>query len=126
MSEGILRNNPAAELRVPTRCRNGRTKRALTGEEVVQYLDTLDSRERLMARLAIFEGLRPGEILALQWGSVDGEIMRIRERVYEGNLDTPKSGRSRESALSDGTMSALRVWRDAAICSEPDAFMFPS
>jgi hypothetical protein len=52
--------------------------------------------------------------------------MRIRERVYEGNLDTPQSGRSRESALSDGTIAALQVWRNAALSSEADAFVFPS
>jgi integrase len=126
VSDGILTNNPAAELRVPTRCKNGRTIRALTEEEVIEYLEALESRERLMARLAIFEGLRPGEILALRWGSVEGEVMKIRERVYEGNFDTPKSGRSRESALSDGTMSALQIWRDSAVSLEPDAFVFPS
>jgi integrase len=68
------------------------------------------NKERLIARLAIFEGLRPGEILALRWGSFDGEAMRIRERVYEGKIDTPKSGKQRESALSDGTLSALQEW----------------
>src|SRR5580704_11836925 len=77
----------------PRRCRAGRAVRALTEEEVIQYLDALELRERLMARLEIFEGLRPGKVLALRWGSFDGEAMKIRERVYEGKIDTPKSGR---------------------------------
>jgi len=66
VSDGILASNPAAELRVPTRRNEWLTIRALTEEEVVRYLDALEARERLMARLAIFEGLRPGEILALR------------------------------------------------------------
>jgi integrase len=126
MSDGLVENNPAAELRIPNRCKEGRIIRALSEEEVNQLLDALEPRERLIARLAIFEGLRPGEILALRWGSFDGEAMRIRERVYEGKIDTPKSGKPRESALSDGTLSALQEWRDLATTLGADAFVFPS
>jgi integrase len=126
VSDGIVENNPAAEVRIPTRCKAGRNARALSEEEVIQYLDALDLRERLIARLAIFEGLRPGEILALRWGSFDGEMMGIRERVYEGKIDTPKSGKPRESALSGGTLSGLQLWRASATVVGPDALVFPS
>ena len=37
--------------------------RALSEEEVIEYLETFGLREKLIVRLAIFEGLRPGEIL---------------------------------------------------------------
>src|SRR5262249_12395944 len=47
-SDGILKNNPAAELRVPSHCKAGRTIRALTEEQVNEYLDVLELRERLM------------------------------------------------------------------------------
>jgi integrase len=124
--DGLVENNPAAELRIPNRCKEGRTIRALSEEEVNQLLDALEPRERLIARLAIFEGLRPGEILALRWGSFDGEAMRIRERVSEGKIDTPKSGKPRESAPSDGTLSALEEWRGLAITLDANAFVFPS
>jgi integrase len=49
VADGVLENNPAAELRIPNRCKAGRAIRALTEEEVIQYLDALDLRERLMA-----------------------------------------------------------------------------
>jgi integrase len=52
--------------------------------------------------------------------------MGIRERVYEGHLDTPKSGKPRESAFSDGTLSDLESRRELASCVAPDAFVFPS
>lgn len=45
----------------------------MTAEEVNRYLGVLDLRERLMARLAIFAGLRPGEILALRWGGLESD-----------------------------------------------------
>jgi integrase len=36
-------------------------------QEVAAYLEVFALREELIARLAILEGLRPGEILALRW-----------------------------------------------------------
>jgi integrase len=126
VSDGLLEHNPAAELRVPKNCQPGRIMRPLTECEVIQYLGVLDLRDRLMARLAIFEGLRPGELLALRWGSLDGDAFIIRERIYQGKLNTPKNGRSREAVLSDGTIDDLRVWRQMALSTEADAFVFPS
>src|ERR1035437_8062224 len=64
MSDGLMLNNPAAELRIPRKCQPGRAMRPLTEEEVNIYLEALDLREKLIARFAIFEGMRPGEILA--------------------------------------------------------------
>lgn len=125
-SDGLVEHNPAAELRVPKRCKAGREMRLLSEEEVEQYLAPLELQERLMARLAIFEGLRPGEILALPWGAFDGDAVRINQRVYQGAFDTPKNGKQRESALSDGTISLLQTWRGVARFNSPDALVFPS
>jgi integrase len=79
-----------------------------------------------MARLAIFEGLRPGELLALRWGCIDQAAVKIRERVYQGKFDTLKSGKGRESALTDGTMRDLRAWRAISKSTAAGAFQFPS
>lgn len=126
MSDGLIDHNPAAELRVPKNCKPGRYMRSLTEDEVIQYLDALDVRERLMARLAIHEGLRPGEILALKWGSFGDEVANITQRVYGGSFDTPKSGKPRESAVSKGSLELLRTWRGIARSTSPEAFVFPS
>jgi integrase len=126
VSDGLIGRNPAAELRIPKRCKQGRIVRALTEEEVGVYLAALDLRERLIARLAIFSGMRPGEILALRWGVLDQEWLRIHQRIYEGQFDTPKNGREREAAVSDETLSELRTWRSLARSVEPDALVFPS
>src|SRR5581483_3135331 len=107
LSDGLVTCNPASSLRIPKRCKDGRAVRPLTGEEVVQYLNVLDLRERLVARLAIFEGMRPGEILALRWRSVAGEAVQIAERLYRGAFDVPKNGKVRQGALSDGTLALL-------------------
>ena len=88
MSDGLIDHNPAQELRIPKNCKAGRETRPLTELEVKQFLGVLNVRERLMARLAIYEGLRPGEILALRWGAVDSDAVAIRQRIYQGKLDT--------------------------------------
>ena len=57
MSDGLIDHNPAAELRIPKHCKPGRNVRPLTEDEVNDFLGVLALQERLMARLAIFEGL---------------------------------------------------------------------
>jgi integrase len=41
----------------------------------------LDLRERLIFRLGVFEGMRPGEIMALQLGHVDADSISIEQRL---------------------------------------------
>ena len=126
LSDGVVKANPAAELRIPRKCQPGRTMRPLTEKEVLIYLEALGLRETLIARLAIFEGLRPGEILALRWRALDGEKLWVKERVYRRVLNTPKNGKVRDGAISDGTFSLLREWADIAEDPSPDGFVFPS
>lgn len=100
--------------------------RPLTEEEVEKYLEAFDLREKLIARLAIFEGMRPGEILALRWKSVAGAMIRIEERVYKRMLNTPKNGKTREGAISDGTLKLLDEWFPLALDPGGEGFIFPS
>ena len=63
----------------------------------------LDERERLIAKLAVLAGMRPGEIFALTWGRMAAKHADIRQRVYRRKLDTPKTDNSyRKAALSEG------------------------
>ncbi len=126
VSDGVMLNNPAAELRIPRKCQPGRAMRPLTEEEVHIYLEALALREKLIARLAIFEGMRPGEILALRWKSLEGAAICVEERVYKRKLDTPKNGKKREGAISDGTLTLLTEWADLAEDPSAEGFVFPS
>lgn len=116
-------NNPAAALRIPRTCQPGRTMRPLTEEEVLEFLEVFDLREELISRLAIYEGMRPGEILALRWKAVRHCALWVEQRVYKRVFDTPKNGKSREVGLSDGTSALLKEWRDLAEDAGPEGFV---
>lgn len=125
LSDGLVMMNPAAALRVPRKCQPGRPKRALTETEVIQYLEALDLPAKLIARLAIFEGMRPGEIYSLQWADMSGPSCYIERRVYQGVFDSPKNNRSRQAALSQGTAELLTEWHDRCLMPA-EGWVFPS
>ena len=126
VSDGLAISNPAAELRIPKKCRPSGATRPLTEEEVRNYLEVFDLREKLIARLSIFEGMRPGEIFAIKWKAVGNDAIRVEQRVYKRVFDTPKNGKTREVAISDGTSELLKEWQDLAQDPSPEGFVFPS
>jgi integrase len=126
LSDGLISNNPAAALIVPRKCKPGRPTRSLTLEEIDTYLSALALRERAAARLAVFEGMRPGEILALRWRHVSGGHVQIDERVYRGKFDLPKGGEERVGGMSVGTPQLLAELRKVSVDPGPDGFVFAS
>jgi integrase len=65
-SEGIADRNPATALFTPRKYRAGREKRVMNADHLAKIADLLGIRERLIFRLATWEGMRPGEVLGLQ------------------------------------------------------------
>ena len=55
-------------------------------------------------------GLRQGELLELRWSDIDlaKGAMRIRRAIYDGVIDGPKGGRTREVPLGDELRAAFR------------------
>lgn len=124
MSDGIALKNPGAQLFVPKECKPPHLRRVLTAEEIAQYLSALRLRECVAARLAVIEGMRPGEFLARRWTDMANQLLRVDSRVYRGAFDTPKNGKPREVALSDGTLRALAELKQLAL--DPEGFIFAS
>jgi integrase len=96
LAEGFIDRDPTAALYTPKEAAVEPT-RAMTRKEVEQYLTALEFRERVIAHLAIFTGMRPGEILGLQREhvSADCRSIIIKQRIYRGDIDTPKTTMSR-------------------------------
>jgi integrase len=125
-AEGFVARNPAESLFVPSKCpRPDRV--VMTMEEVNSLFSALADREQLIAKLAVIAGLRSGEIFGLSWGRLDSKCADIRQRVYRGDIDTPKTVNSvRKAALSDGLICAIDRWKAKAPDCSADAWVFPS
>jgi integrase len=77
--------------------------------------------------LALFSGMRPGEILALQWKHVADDHVDVVHRLYRGKLDRPKTERStRKVALSASTRQLMKQWREERDPEETESWVFPS
>jgi integrase len=125
-AEGHIVRDPTQALYTP---RGGEVveKRTMTREEVRQHIAVLALRERVIDQLAIFVGMRPGEILALQRKHVNGGCteVRIAQRLYRGYIDTPKGSSHRTVAIPPATAELLRAWVEF-VESDPDAWVFAS
>src|SRR4051812_38011690 len=74
----------------------------MNASDVEIALNAVELREKVILHLAVFSGLRPGEILAHQRCNVaaDGSSIGIEQRVYRGDLDAPKDGKTRVVAAA--------------------------
>lgn len=90
--------NPAAEIELPPR-KFVKERHVLTPEQIPALLRVLREPFRTMVRPAILTGLRVGEILGLQWEDLNFKSaeLRVNQRWYRGNMDTPKTKSSRRT-----------------------------
>src|SRR5215813_5686645 len=102
IAEGVINRNPADLLFTPRECSRPE-HRIMTVDEINRAFGVLELRERLIFKLAVFVGLRPGEIFGLRRTRLSENTADIQERVYRGKVDTPKTQKSiRVVALSAG------------------------
>lgn len=126
VAEGQVPKNPARLLFTPKEAKRPMRK-VMTIEEVQLCLGILRFRERMIAKLAILTGMRPGEIFGLKWGRVKEHHVKVEERVYRGLVDTPKTTQSlRKAALSAVLSSEMEIWRASVSDTRADAWVFPS
>ncbi|MEI9814246.1 MAG: site-specific integrase [Acidobacteriota bacterium] len=127
MSEGVVDRNPAAALFTPRHYQEGRSREVLTPDQAAILIGALELREKVIVRLATWEGMRPGEILALQMGDLDDDSVWVRRRVYKGDIDEPKTKRStRRVALTVGTLAMLDQWKLRLLGSPAETWLFGS
>jgi integrase len=123
---GHLQDNPARDVDLPA-LKTVRPKWVLTIAQAAQFLQALPPLGRTMAGLAMLSGLRRGELFALRWRDVNesARCLMVREAVYEGTFDTPKTEAGvRQIPLSDTATRLLADWRGRAKDAAPDALMF--
>lgn len=130
ISERVLTVNVSESLYTPKCVERKVTaaERALTLAEVYAALEHLAVRERVVVRLAVFSGMRPGEIFALRRRHVatNGRVIEIEQRVYRGKIDTPKNGKRRTISVPDATAELLEDWLMSGVSPDPEAYVFSS
>jgi integrase len=126
VSEGHILRNPAELLFIPRKAR--RPERLVMNlEEVKKCIRVLDRRESLIIKLAVLVGMRPGEIFALKCGRLRAVYADIQQRVYRGEIDSPKTVNSiRAAALPEGLLEDIRHWIADLPDNTDNAWVFPS
>ena len=126
VTEGHLLRSPAELLFIPRDAKRPEHT-SMTMEEVQKCFLVVEQRERLILKFAILAGLRPGEIFGLKWAHLSGTHAHIQQRLYRGEIDTPKTTNSkRKAALSEGLLAEIELWRSVSLNAAPDAWVFPS
>jgi integrase len=129
VEEGVIRQNPAARVRLPHRPRiedDGETIRVLTHEQLAMFLALVHPDYKLFFRLLACTGLRYSEAIGLQKKHLRltglRPAARVRQRLYKEKLAPPKSkyGR-RDVPLPDDLVNDLRA---AVKALDDDAFVF--
>jgi len=101
-------------MRTPQSCRLLFTPReakrpehpTLNIKEVIKVFGVLELRERLIVKFAVLGGMRPGESFALRRGGVRATCAEVKERLYRGDIDTPKTGQIRALCRTFGRVIA--------------------
>jgi len=125
VSERVISVNPTTALYTPKSAKRS-VSQTMSAKDVESALGVLEYREQVILQLAVFAGMRPGELLAIQREHVnaDATVIEIRRRVYRGKFATPKNGLLRKIAVPPDTATQLHGWMEAAVDQNPDAFLF--
>ena len=125
IDQDFLVKNPARKLEMPVTRKT--CKRYLSSEEVQKLLMSLEGRDRLIARMLIVCALRPGELFALRWRSVQQGRLKIEEAVYRGKVGPTKTeGSAAFVAIPGSLQKELEFWREKCRYPGDDQIVFPS
>jgi len=111
----------------PSRIRTHRQfDQAMSAEQVEVALGVIDDREKVILRLAVFAGMRPCELLAMQREHVkkDASVIEIRHRVYRGKFASPKNWLGPDGCCPFVHRRPLRQWMQNAAEPKPESFVF--
>ena len=126
VAEASLAKNPAETLFIPRNAPQP-VRRVMNFGEVKTCIEALERRESIIVRLAVLGGMRPGEIIGLKCGQLGETCATIRQRIYRGKIDSPKTVHSiRDAALPAGLLADIRAWVRDLPNRHDEAWMFPS
>ena len=122
--DDLLTSNPVRKTRLP-RCAPEEDRAPISPESVRALLERLPEPSRSIATLLALTGMRVGELLALRWQDIDFDTryVSVKQTVYEGHFDVPKTKRSKRKVPCDSSSR-----KDSSIPAEawgsPSALVF--
>jgi integrase len=122
----LIGKNPARKLINPE-CKESE-KHVLPKSQARLLIESLTLRDRLIAMVAAFCAMRPGEIFGLQWSSWRGQNFQIEGTAWRGTLRPGKAktkGSKAPVAIPDILSPLIEAWREEH-GSEPVGLMFAS
>jgi integrase len=132
VEQDYLRKSPARLIRIPANLKPV-IKTFLEQDQIKALLGVATGMHRLLLRLLLTTGLRPSELFALEWNSLDPEkkLLHISQSIYRGKLrpyTKTTDGNSRQSLkivfLPDAIVSELKAWKAEAPHSHEEDYIF--
>jgi integrase len=123
----LIGKNPARKLKMPET--KTPVKFVLPKDQARQLLDALGFRDRLIAMIAAFCAMRPGEIFGLTWSSWRGDHFQIESTAWRGRFRLGKAKTKGSKAgvfIPDVVLPLLTEWRKQNKNAPDDALIFPS
>ncbi len=108
--EGVIVQNPTVGLRLPAQ--RGRRERVAAMKEATRLLEALTEMDRALWGMALYAGLRLGELLAVRWSDIDlvaGTISVTRGYDPRAGYVEPKSRAGRRRVPIVGRLRELLI-----------------
>ena len=86
----MIDRNPAVGVKLP-RAKPVKPPVVLLFPHIRQMIEKLEDPTKAIVTLIVFASMRIGEILALRWNDILRDRIVVDERLWEGDLDVPKS-----------------------------------
>jgi len=123
----LIGKNPARKLVNPET--KEAVKDVLPKLQARALLDALPFRDRLMAMIAAFCAMRPGEIFGLRWSSWRGDHFQIEGTAWRGILRPGKAktkGSKAPVVIPDVIQPLVKAWREQNAAAPSEALLFPT
>lgn len=123
----LIGRNPARKLKMPETKES--VRHVLPKWQARLLLDSLPFRDRLMAMIAAFCAMRPGEIFGLTWSSWREDHFQIEGTAWRGTLRPGKAkteGSKAPVVIPDMVVPMLKAWREQNQSAQADSLIFPT
>jgi integrase len=118
--------NPIARVKLPKKW-EVYERRILSEQETMRVLARIDDPHRLICEICLATGARISEVTGLQIKHVNPEkgFIRIEQRHWRGNIDAPKTERSKRTLTLGSLAERLQNWIGTLDQNTPEAWLFP-